>query len=124
MIADEKDLNSKGQVTLNLKKGYRTVDGNFYATVVVKLDGEAKAGSTIGFKVVDVESTAENVDLRDYSPYTYDTVVYNGSRVVLTAKGTEKSYNYEAGESYEISRFKVKAADSSALLVKGFTLTM
>ena len=124
LIAEKKDLNSKGQVALNLKKGYRTVDGNFYATVVVELDGNAEAGSTIGFKVVDVESTAENVDLRDYSPYTYDTVVYNGSRVVLTAKPTEKSYNYEAGESYEISRFKVKAADSSALLVKGFTLTM
>ena len=52
MIADEKDLNSKGQVTLNLKKGYRTVDGNFYATVVVKLDGEAD-GSAFDAVVFD-----------------------------------------------------------------------
>jgi hypothetical protein len=35
-----------------------------------------KNGSTIGFKVVDADSTAKNLNLDDYDPYTYDLVSY------------------------------------------------
>jgi hypothetical protein len=36
IIADAKTLNNKGQVKLTLKKDYKTVDGTYKATVVVK----------------------------------------------------------------------------------------
>ena len=122
VIADGKALNSKDQVTLSIKKDYRNVDGSYVATVVLKTSANAKAGGTIGFKVVSVDSTAENLNLDDYTPYTYDMVNYDGASISIEAKGTAKNYNYEAEESYEVARFKVNAG-ASAVYVKGFTLT-
>ena len=118
IIADGKGL-TKDKVTLNIKKDYRKVDGEFEATVVVTTKN---AGGTIGFKVTDVESTAKNLNLDDYNPYTYEVVEYVGSTVTVELKGSNKTYNYEDGESYEIARLKVSAGDN-AVLVKGFTLT-
>ena len=118
VIADSKDL-SKDKVTLNLKKNYRNVDGKLEATIVVTTSG---ADGTIGFKVTNVESTAKNVNLDDYSPYTYEVIGYNASEVTVELKGNDKTYNYEEGTSYEIGRIKVSAGDSD-LLVKGFTLS-
>jgi len=118
VIADSKTL-SKDKVTLNLKKNYRTVDGKLEVTVVVKTE---EASGTIGFKVTNVESSAKNTNLDDYSPYTYDVVDYAWSEVTVELKGSDKKYNYEEGESYEIARIKVAAGDA-AVLVKGFTLT-
>jgi hypothetical protein len=120
VIAEDKAVNSKDQVTLTIKKGYRSVDGTFNATVVAVLTGNS--GSTIGFKVVDVTSTAKNVDLGNYRPYTYDIVDYDAVKVTIDDRGTNKDYNYEEGESYEVAKIKVKA-NSSALEVNGFTLT-
>ncbi|MBR4634523.1 hypothetical protein IKO50_06360 [bacterium] len=79
-------------------------------------------GGTIGFKVVDVESTAKNLNVDDYTPYTYDMVAYGGTTVTLSMKGSAKEYNYEAGESYELARVKVDRVTSS-LLLNGITLT-
>ena len=79
---DSKTL-SKDKVTLNLKKNYRTVDGKFEATVVVQTEN---ASGTIGFKVTAVESTAKNLNLDDYSPYTYEVVDYEASEVTLQLK--------------------------------------
>lgn len=121
VIAEGKALNSKDQVTLSIKKDYRKVDGTYNATIVLTTSSTAKAGGTIGFKVVDVESTAKNLNVDNYSPYTYDMVNYDGATATIDAKGTPKNYNFEAGESYEVARFKVSAA-SSALTVNGFTL--
>ena len=118
VIADSKSL-TKDKVTLNLKKDYKTVDGKFVATVVVKTNG---AEGTMGFKVTDVESSAKNLNLDDYAPHTYDVVAYVGSNVTVEMKGSNKTYNYEEGESYEIARVKVAAGDN-AVIVKGFTLT-
>jgi hypothetical protein len=120
VIAEEKSL-SKDKATLSIKKDYRNVDGSYVATVVVRLTGN-NVGGTIGFKVVDVESTAKNLNLDDYTPYTYDMVTYAGNSVAVNIKGTAKNYNYEEGESYEIARLQVKAAQS-IVYVKGFTLT-
>ncbi len=120
-IAEAKTVNSKDQVTLSIKKDYRKVDGSFNATVVVELTGAA-SGSTIGFKVVDVTSTAKNVDLGNYRPYTYDIVTYDAVSVSLDDKGVDKDYNYEDGESYEVAKLKLKAG-TSALEVNGFNLT-
>jgi len=118
VIAESKTL-TKDKVTLNLKKDYRKVDGEFEATVVVTTSG---AAGTIGFKVTDVESTAKNLNLDDYNPYTYEVVEYKGSEVAIELKGSNKTYNYEEGESYEVARVKVSAWDA-AVLVKGMTLT-
>ncbi len=121
VIADGKSL-TKDKVTLSIKKDYRSVDGTYLATVVARLTGNS-VGGTIGFKVVDVESTAKNLNVDDYTPYTYDMVQYSGSTVTVDIKGTSgKNYNYVEGESYEIARLKVKAGPS-IIYVKGFTLT-
>ncbi len=152
IIADAKEPNSKGQVKLTLKKDYKTVDGTFKATVVVKVrelgkdisaetgnpDAYAddvnpngantyaglKNGSTLGFKVIAAESTAKNLNLDDYSPYTYDLVNYAGSKVQFSTRNSaEKTYNFEAGKLYEVVKFRVKAPSDAAILIKGFTLT-
>ena len=123
IISNKASLNTKGQANLTIKKDYRKVDGTYNATIVLEVATGVVAGKTIGFKVVDVESTAKNLDLGDYSPYTYDTVVYGGAAVTFTVRWTTKDYNIEAGKSYEVSKFKVKAPSDSAILVKGFTLT-
>jgi hypothetical protein len=92
-IAEAKEPNSKGQINLTIKKDYRTVDGTFNATIVLNTRSlpatgynSTKNGSTIGFKVVDVESTAKNLNLDDYSPYTYDLVNYDGSKVQFSIR--------------------------------------
>jgi hypothetical protein len=121
---DSATIDSKGQVKLSLKKDYRNVDGTLNATVVVKTTKNAGEGNkTIGFKVIDVASTAKNVDLDNYSPYTYTVVNYAGSDVILTTRSATKDYNWEAGESYEVAKFKLKAPSDSAIVVKSFTLT-
>ena len=139
IIADAKEPNSKGQVKLNLKKDYKTVDGTFKATVVVTTRSlpytdqedpdyntykDSKNGSTLGFKVIAAESTAKNLNLDDYSPYTYDLVSYKGSAVQFSSRNSEtKDYNFEADKLYEVAKFRVKAPADAAILVKGFTLT-
>ena len=122
VIADAKSVNSKDQVVLTIKKDYRNVDGTFNATIVVETSTWAKVGETIGFKIIDAESTAKNLNLDDYDPYTYELVKYDGSTVEITHRDNGKDYNYEAGKSYEIAKFKVKAGDN-AVTVNGFTLT-
>ena len=125
VIAEKKPLGTKGQVNLTVKKDYRTVDGTFRATIVLQAKATANPadqGTNIGFKVVDVESTAKNLNVDDYSPYTYDLITYAGSQVTFSIRGSDKIYNYEAGESYEVSKFRVKAPADSAILVRGFTL--
>ena len=114
-------LNTKGQANLTIKKDYRSVDGTMNATVVIRAN--SKAGETIGFKVVDVTSSAKNLNVDNYKPYTYDVVEYSGANLTFTIRNTEKTHNIESGKSYEISKFKVKAPSDSSILVNGFTLT-
>jgi hypothetical protein len=121
VVADSKSVNSKDQVTLSIKKDYRKIDGSEDWTVVVALTGAA-SGSTIGFKVVDVTSTAKDVDLGNYKPYLYDIVTYTANQITLNDKSSDKDYNYEEGEMYEVAKLKFKAS-SSALEINGFTLT-
>ena len=128
-IADEKSLStSKDTVTLKIKKEYREMDASNALTIVLRTTKFAwdytadKAWSTIGFKVTDVEASAKNLDISDYSPYTYDLVTYDWSKVTVAVKGNEKEYNYEEGTLYEVSRLKVSAG-SSILALNGITLT-
>ena len=122
-IADEKSLStSKDTVTLKIKKEYRDMDASNALTIVLRTSDTAKAGGTIGFKVTDVDASAKNLDISKYNPYTYELVEYDGSKVTLSVKGNDKSYNYEEGEFYEVSRVKVKAG-ASMLSLNGITLT-
>ena len=121
IVAEEKEVNSKDQVTLSIKKDYRKVDGSEDWTIVVRLAKNA-SGSTIGFKVKDVTSTAKDNDFWNYKPYLYDIVTYDAVSVSLDDKGADKDYNYEAGEMYEVAKLKIKAG-SSALEVNGLNLT-
>ena len=122
VIADAKPVTSKDEVSLLIDRKYRSVDGTLNATIVVKLEDSAKVWETVWFKVVSVDSTAKNLDIADYDPNTYDVVDYDGSSVELTARWTDKTYNYAEGESYEVAKLKVKAG-TAPILVKGFTLT-
>jgi hypothetical protein len=112
-------------VNLTIKKDYKTVDGKLNAIIVIEtksIASGAKVGGTIGFKVTDVVSTAKDVDLGNYKAYKYDVVAYDGTTAKITAKGGKKDYNYE-GKAVEISKFKIKAPDDSAIEVNSFTLT-
>ena len=98
-ITDPKELNSKDLVTLSILKDYRELSENSTMTIVLQtVDGKAagyKAGSSIGFKVTNIETSAANVDSSDIkgNPYLYDLVSYNGSNVVLTYKGKANDYH-------------------------------
>ena len=118
-ITNHKTL-SKDKVTLTLKKDYKELDSTDEFTIVVELKN-AKAGGTIGFKVVEADASAKNLDLSDYDPYTYDLVDYSGATLTITQKGKADTYNYTKGESYEVQRFKVKS-EAAAISVNGFTL--
>ena len=123
VISNKANVTTKGLATLSLKKDYKKVDGTLNATIVVETVNGSTVGWTIGFKVKDVTSTAANVDLGNYKAYQYDVVAYNGTVATVTARAWEKSYNYEAWESYEVAKFKVKAPEDSSIVVRGFTLT-
>jgi hypothetical protein len=138
-IADERNLNNKDQVTLTIKKDYRSINGTINATVVATVrslpsatgdpyyestltDPSLRNGSNLGFKVVDVTSTAKNVDLGKYGANLYDIVSYSAGTLELAPRAANKSYNYEAGESYEIAKFKTTNNGTNAITVNGFTL--
>lgn len=132
-ITDPKSLSAnKDTVTLKVKKEYRDMKATNAITVVLetaKYSGEYgpsvennQPGSTIGFKVTAVDASAKDLDLSDYDPYTYDLTDYNGSKIQVNVKGTDKDYNYTEGEFYEVSRIKVRAG-GAMLNVNGMTLT-
>jgi hypothetical protein len=52
----------------------------------------------------------------------YDIVTYDAVSVSLDDKGSNKDYNYEEGEMYEVAKLKIKA-NTSALEVNGVNLT-
>ena len=127
-ITDPKELNSKDQVTLSIYKDHRVLDENDTMTIVLQTaetyaSGD-NAGSSIGFKVIGIETSAADVNGVNPkgNPYLYDLVSYDGSAVTLTYKGKNDTYHIGEGP-YEVFRFKLKAAPTSAALVRGFTIT-
>jgi hypothetical protein len=117
--SDDNQINSKDKVTLSLKKDYRLVDGTLNA--IIRVATVNASGSTIGFKVTDVTSTAKDVDLGNYTPTEYDIIDYTAGDLIVSANATSKTYNYVAGDSYEVAKFKLRAG-TAAVKVKGFTL--
>ena len=81
-ITEPKTL-TKDKVTLNIKKDYRKVDGSYVATIVVQTED---AAGTIGFKVTDVDSTAKNLNVSNYTPYTYEVIDYTGAALEVELK--------------------------------------
>ena len=127
IIAEAKTPDSKGQVKLTLKKDYKTVDGELNATVVVetydatngdKTQVRPEAGATIGFKVVDVQSTAKNSNISSKAN-EYSAIAYDGSKIIISPKvNSDKEYNFEAGELYEVAKFKVNTPDDSSIILR------
>jgi hypothetical protein len=74
-------------------------------------------GTNIGFKVVDVDSSAKNLDKSNYKANLYNFSDYLGSDAKVQLKGSAKNYNYEEGKSYELAKIKVMATNA-AILVK------
>jgi hypothetical protein len=89
-ITNEKSLSSsKDSVTLSLKKDYKTIKDGDTILIGVRTSttiAPTKVGTTIGFKVTAVDSTAKNLNIDNYSPYLYDMIKYTGSDVIVTAK--------------------------------------
>lgn len=93
-----------------------------FVVVVQLANNTGSAAGTIGFKVTDITSSAKNLNIKNYTPYTYTMVVYEGSDVALSVKGQDRKHSYNANESYEVARFQLKA-NAVPVLVNGFTLT-
>lgn len=125
VVANEKSLStSKDTVQLTIKKDYRTIDekGSFVIVVRTAKDKTSdKLGTNIGFQVANVESSAEVKINTSVNKYSFGD--YNGDEVIVSSKttATTKTYNYVAGEPYEIAKFKVEAK-SAAIMVDGFTI--
>jgi hypothetical protein len=128
-IADAKSLDSKGQVKLSIKKDYRKVDGSLVATIVVDTydttneaagQKELKAGATVGFQVVDANTTAKNLNISKKAN-TYTAIAFDASKITFSSNPSTKDYNWEAGEYYEVAKFKVTAPEESSILLRGFT---
>lgn len=121
VVTNPKVVNNKDRVDLIVKRDFRDVKDTTYA-VVVKLKNTANPAGTIGFKVVDVESSAKNLVLPKGNANLYSMVKYDGTEVTILKKGTTRSYYYNGNEHYEVARLQVKASNA-AVEVNGFTLT-
>lgn len=119
-VTNERSVNSKDEVSLSVTRDYRAIGKKADLTIVVRTTA-GSVNKTIGFKVKAVESSAKNLDLSSYAPFTYDVVNYTGSKVTVEMKGADRRYNYAAGKTYEVARLQVKAP-ASEVVVKGFTL--
>ena len=129
-VTSEKSLSpSKDTVTLTLKKDYQNISNGDELLVVIttplsddpEKGNASELGKSIGFKVKDVDSSAKNLDLSNYSANLYEIIDYSGTDATVTFKGSDKKYNYEEGKSYEVSKIKVSASNA-AILVNWFTL--
>ena len=118
-VTNERPINNKDEIVLTLKKDYKELDKNDILTIVARVDAWTPAG-TIGFQVKSVDSSAANTDLSKYTPYQYDMIVYNGTKVSIEAKGKARTYHYTEGDSYEVARIQVKASNA-AIVVNGFS---
>ena len=119
-ITNDGHVNSKDEVSLNIKREYKAIGKKADLTIVVKTANNT-VNKTIGFKVKAVESSAKNLDLSSYTPFTYDVVVYDGSKVTVEMKGSNRSYHYAANKMYEVARLQVKPTNGT-VVVKGFSL--
>ena len=119
-VTNDRSVNSKDEVVLSFNRDYRTFGKTADLTLVVQV-ANGSANKTIGFKVKSVESSAKNLDISSYTPFTYDVVKYDGTKVAVTLKGSDRKYNYAEGKMYEVARLQVKPATSN-IDVHGFTL--
>ncbi len=119
-VTNDRSVNSKDEVVLSFNRDYRSFGKSADLTLVVQV-ASGSANKTIGFKVKSVESSAKNLDISSYTPFTYDVVKYDGTKVAVTLKGSNRKYNYAEGKMYEVARLQVKPATSN-IDVHGFTL--
>jgi hypothetical protein len=121
VITNERNVNNKDVVELTFKKDFRDMGKESTYVIVVQLKATAIKG-TIGFKVTDVASSAKNLDIKKYTPNTYQMIEYDGSEVNLSDKATARNYSYNAGESYEVARLQARTS-AVPIVVNGFTFT-
>jgi hypothetical protein len=128
VISSEKTITSKDAVKLTIKKDYKQLKAEDTVTIVASIaaaNAEEIAkmvGGTIGFKVTDVDSSAKNVNLKNYTPYEYDMINYTGTSVKVELKGKDTAYNYSSDKSFEVARVRVTAQNSD-MVVNGFNFT-
>ena len=124
-ITNRKSMSSsKDSVTLNIKKDYNNFGKEAHVTIGMTTAGGSAEdlGKSIGFKVVDMESSAKNVDLPTKDANLYDIIDYDGSDVTVEFKGSNKEYNVKAGELYEVAKLRVRASNA-AIELNGIVLT-
>jgi hypothetical protein len=121
VVTTPKSVNNKDKVDLVIKREFRDAKEATYV-VVVDVEPGANAAGTIGFKVVDAESSAKNLVLPKGNANLYSMVKYEGSQIKLAPKGQPRNYYYSEKEAYEVARLQVRAGDA-AIDVNGFTLT-
>ena len=126
-VTAEKSLStSKDQVTLSFKKDYKDMgkETSFIVVVTTRSAPSTDLWTSIWFKVVDVNSSAENLNLSSYKANLYNFADYTGEWVNVEFKGTagEKTYFVSEWEMYDVAKMKITAT-SAAVLVNWFTLT-
>ncbi|MDR0860934.1 MAG: hypothetical protein LBO09_08445, partial [Candidatus Peribacteria bacterium] len=112
VVANEKELNSKGTVTLTIKGGL-TVKSSDTLDLVVQLTGEA--GSLVSFKITDVNSSAKNLSISQALTTTYHLTNYAVASADFKATVTPANTDYQVGSAseYIIGKFTVKSTENT-----------
>jgi hypothetical protein len=89
-VTTEKSLSaSKDTVTLSLKKDYQSIkDGDRLVVVMTTPANKASTdlGKSIGFKITEVDSSAKNLNVSNYSANLYDIIDYTGTSATVAFK--------------------------------------
>ena len=118
IISNELILNSNSQATLTIKKDYRV---NLRNATIVATISESDNSQTIWFRVIDVESTAMNLDLDNYSPSIYDIVRYDANEATVYIPSGNIKHVYNSNEEFDLATFDLKC--NTRCVINWFSLT-
>ena len=116
-------LDSYWRITLTVKKDYKVISNSEDWTIVVRLSEDANNWWTVWFRVIDVDSSAENFNLDGYTSYVYNIISYESNNLTLTNNLESTHYTYNWDETFKIASIKLKAPDTTTATIKWFTFT-